>query len=228
MLRDLLVRIPQGDDIASVTLTVAPGNVVFVQGPSGSGKSLLLRTVAGFEPICTGGRAGTVTFAGCTQKQWGIPAWRTRVSYVSQSRPTITGTPRELFAAAAELAAQRPRARSPGLAFGDDAHLVDVVARLGLDPAVVLDQQWASLSGGEAHRALLAVHVAARPAVLLLDEPTAACDAVSAAAVEAVLRGCGAALLWVSHDPEQPGRMGGDVFQFPGPSPSGAEERQGQ
>ena len=78
-------------------------------GPSGSGKSLLLRTIAGFEPASKDRRPGTVTLAGRTPSEWGIPAWRARVSYVSQSRPTITGTPRELHTAAAGLAAQRAR-----------------------------------------------------------------------------------------------------------------------
>jgi hypothetical protein len=36
-LRDLLVRVPQGDDIARVTLTVAPGAVTFVQGQRSPG-----------------------------------------------------------------------------------------------------------------------------------------------------------------------------------------------
>jgi ABC-type iron transport system FetAB ATPase subunit len=65
--------------------------------------------IAGFEPASKDRRPGTVTLAGRTPSEWGIPAWRARVSYVSQSRPTITGTPRELHTAAAGLAAQRAR-----------------------------------------------------------------------------------------------------------------------
>jgi putative ABC transport system ATP-binding protein len=52
--------------------------------------------------------------------------------------------------------------------------------------------------------------------VLLLDEPTSALDADSARAVEGVLAGCGAALLWVTHDAAQPGRVGGRQLELPG------------
>lgn len=44
--------------------------------------------------------------------------------------------------------------------------------------------------------------------------------------VEAVLRGCGAALVWVSHDPQQPGRVGGRVLNLPLGNESGGWARQ--
>jgi ATPase subunit of ABC transporter with duplicated ATPase domains len=49
----------------------------------------------------------------------------------------------------------------------------------------------------------LAIAVALRPWVLLLDEPTSSLDSESARRVERVLKNCGAALIWVSHDPAQ-------------------------
>jgi ABC-type iron transport system FetAB ATPase subunit len=52
--------------------------------------------------------------------------------------------------------------------------------------------------------------------VLLLDEPTSACDPEAARAVEAALLGCGAALVWVTHDAAQPGRVGGRQLELPG------------
>ena len=50
--------------------------------------------------------------------------------------------------------------------------------------------------------------------MLLVDEPTAACDTTSAAAVETALKASGAALVWVSHDPEQPARVGGRILRI--------------
>jgi ABC-type phosphate transport system ATPase subunit len=73
-----------------------------------------------------------------------------------------------------------------------------------------------SPQGGQAQRVSLAVAVALRPAVLLLDEPTSALDPESSAKVESVLAGCGAALLWVTHDAAQPGRVGGRQLELPG------------
>ena len=75
----------------------------------------------------------------------------------------------------------------------------------------------------QAQRCALAVSATLRPRVLLLDEPTAALDAETVLLVEAFLKACGAALVWVSHDPAQPVRVGGRVVAFPpGSTPAAA------
>jgi ABC-type phosphate transport system ATPase subunit len=61
----------------------------------------------------------------------------------------------------------------------------------------------------------LALALALCPAVLLLDEPTSACDPASALKVEQVLRGSGAAIIWVTHDAQQAARVGGRAFELP-------------
>lgn len=90
-----------------------------------------------------------------------------------------------------------------------------VASEMGLDAAAVLNQKWASLSGGQAQRVSLAIAVALRPDVLLLDEPTSACDGRSAKLVERALKRSGAALLWVTHDDAQPARVGGRALALP-------------
>jgi len=62
---------------------------------------------------------------------------------------------------------------------------------------------------------VIAVAVALKPPILLLDEPTSALDPESAKLAEAVLKACGSACVWVSHDPAQPGRVGGRVLELP-------------
>ena len=69
--------------------------------------------------------------------------------------------------------------------------------------------------GGQAQRVVIAVAVALKPPVLLLDEPTSALDPDSAKLAEAVLKASGSACVWVSHDPLQPGRVGGRVLDLP-------------
>jgi len=136
----------------------------------------------------------------------GLPAWRARVAYVAQTPARLPGAPADTFAEARGYASQRERPH------GD---LGAAASALLLEPHV-LAQPWATLSGGQALRARLAVALALRPDALLVDEPTAACDAASAAAVEAALVASGAALVWVSHDPEQPARVGGRVLRIGG------------
>ncbi len=71
------------------------------------------------------------------------------------------------------------------------------------------------LQGGQAQRVALAIAVALCPTFLLLDEPTSACDPLSTRQVEEVLQECGAGLIWVTHDPEQPLRVGGRALELP-------------
>jgi ABC-type sulfate/molybdate transport systems ATPase subunit len=62
---------------------------------------------------------------------------------------------------------------------------------------------------------VIAIAVALRPPILLLDEPTSALDPESAKLAEAVFKASGSACVWVSHDPAQPGRVGGRVLDLP-------------
>lgn len=67
---------------------------------------------------------------------------------------------------------------------------------------------------GQAQRATLAIALAMAPPVLLLDEATSACDPESTLLVEQAVRKSGATVVWVSHDPSQPERVGGRIYSF--------------
>ena len=129
--------------------------------------------------------------------------------YISQARWAFPGTPRQTFASVRAYASQAGRPA---------ADLDAAAAAVGLEPEL-LDRQWGTLSGGQAQRCQLAVGSALRPRVLLLDEPTSALDASAVLLTEAHLRGCGAALVWVTHDDRQPGRVGGRVLKLGGGEP---------
>jgi len=87
--------------------------------------------------------------------------------------------------------------------------------RLGFTPEVA-DWPVTRLSSGEKQRLAVLRLLANRPEVLLLDEPTANLDPENSARVEKLILDyqaeSRAAVLWVTHDPDQPSRLGGRVY----------------
>ena len=193
-----------GDKIlwSNISFTLRRGETLFIRGPSGVGKTLLLRALACLDPIQT----GEISLEGKTPEQTSVPTWRARVTYVFQQRVAFKGTPSELYYTAQRFSAQRGRPRRD---------LPAIIHELGLEQAV-LNQPWTELSGGQAQRVQIAIAVALNPEILLLDEPTSSLDVDSARRVERVLKFSGAGLVWVSHDSQQPGRVGGKVLNLPG------------
>ncbi|GIL83096.1 hypothetical protein Vretimale_11389 [Volvox reticuliferus] len=200
--RNLRRDVADRNILANISFTLEPGEILFIRGPSGVGKSLLLRALACLDHP----QGGTLLLHGCPPAHVGYPAWRTAVSYVPQSRASsLKGTPAELYFQSQRFSAQRARPR------GD---LPALVHALGLEQ-LVLNQQWNELSGGQSQRVALAISLALGPQVLLLDEPSSACDLISTLRVERVLSSCGAALVWVTHDPQQLSRVGGRLLELP-------------
>ena len=213
--------------VRGVELALYTGEHLAVTGPSGCGKSTLLRCLAQLNPLS----AGTLELNGQPSGAISATSWRTRVCYVAQAGVgSLPGTPRELAHELAQLDAQRDRLRATGSGEDDawtaeDVHLepgahgaasgAQVVERrleghakqLGL-ATKLLSQSWSKLSGGEAQRIYLSLALALRPTVLLLDEPTSACDAEAALAVERlVAQSAAGAVVWVTHDPAQAERV---------------------
>jgi len=180
-----------GDVVAldDVSLDVAEGELLTVVGPSGSGKSTLLRLVAGLdEPD-----AGSVAVGG--RDLAGVPPAGRGVAMVFQGFalfPHLT---------VAENVGFGLRARGTPAA-ETRARVEAAAAALGL--GALLDRRPAALSGGERQRAALARALAARPRVLLLDEPLSNLDAPLRAQARAVLREVhaqtGATVVHVTHD----------------------------
>lgn len=183
---------------ADLRVDLGPGEVLVVRGPSGCGKTLLLRALAGLDPV-----DGTLTLGGVGPERMGWASWRRRLCYVAQETPTVGGSPAELLAAVRALRAQAETSRSV-----DPAALAEEWG-LGRD---TWEQPWSELSGGERQRAALAIAVSTEPNVLLLDEPTSALDPDATAAVEASLRG--RSMVWVTHSQEQAERLGGRVLEL--------------
>jgi len=180
--------------LAPVDLDVRAGELVFVSGPSGSGKSLLLRAVADLDP-----HEGEVWLDGEARSSMSPSRWRRRVGLL----------PAESFWWADSVGEHLP---ANGEDKGPDGGLSGVLGALGFEPAVLA---WAvsRLSTGERQRLALARMLAQRPQALLLDEATANLDPANRERVESVVQTYRAehdtAVIWVSHDPEQRERLGG-------------------
>jgi len=182
----LTIRDLSRPGLAPASFDVADGEAVAIVGPSGAGKTLLLRAIADLDP-----NRGEVALDGAARDGLSGPDWRRRVGYL-----------------AAEAGWWADRV---GDHFTDTAAATRWATELGLTEAA-LDWQVARLSTGEKQRLALARLLVNDPRVLLLDEPTSALDAASVGMAEAVLRGllaAGSSLVFTTHDPDQAARLAG-------------------
>jgi phosphate-transporting ATPase len=172
--------------LAPASFTLAAGECVAVRGPSGAGKTLLLRAIADLDP-----NQGQVVLDGRPREAMSGPEWRRRVGYL----PAEPGW----------------WADTVGEHFPDWPAALPLVSRLGL-PDEARDWPLTRPSTGERLRLALVRALMVDPSVLLLDEPTAALDAAAVAAVESLMGerlADGLAVLWVTHDEPQAGRVAG-------------------
>jgi osmoprotectant transport system ATP-binding protein len=192
-LRDVHVALAGRPILRGVNLSVAPDEFVAVVGASGSGKTTLLSCINRLhEP-----QQGTVLVRGVDVRQGPPEALRRSIGYVVQKSGLLphwrvgrnAGLVLELLARPAAERLERVR---------------EVLALVRLPPAEFEQRLPRELSGGQAQRVALARALAAKPNVLLLDEPFGALDPISRRqlrrSLASVLRGTGAATVLVTHD----------------------------
>jgi ATP-binding cassette subfamily B protein len=160
--------------LSGISLTIEPGETVALVGQTGAGKSTLVKLIARFYDV-TG---GAVLVDGIDVRDYDLASYRHRLGVVPQESYLFAGTVRDSIAYArpdASDAEVEAAARATG------AH--DMITRLagGYDHEVA--ERGRNLSAGQRQLIALARAQLADPAILLLDEATAALDLAAEAAV---------------------------------------------
>ncbi len=182
----LLGRFPA---LAGADLTVSAGEIVLLRGPNGAGKSTLLRVCAGLLPV-TQGEAFVLGHDLKTDRR----SVRPRVGLLGHSNALYDDL----------TVAENVRfwARTVG---GSDDEIAAALDRLGLAGRLA-DLSVGRLSAGQRRRTALAVLIARRPLLWLLDEPHAGLDAEGRDLVDGLVReavSAGATVLLASHEHER-------------------------
>lgn len=178
--------------LIDIDLTIAAGEFLAVTGPSGGGKTTLMKIILGLYPQSTGDILldGVALTAG----QW--RAWREHVGVVTQDDQLLSGTIKEnicFFDPEGDMARIREAAK---LAAID----MDIMA-MPQQYAMLVGDMGSALSAGQRQRVLLARALYRRPKILILDEGTANLDLANERSIGEVIRNLDITRVIVAHRP---------------------------
>jgi ATP-binding cassette, subfamily B, bacterial CvaB/MchF/RaxB len=183
----------EADVLQGVTLNIEPGESVAIVGPSGGGKTTLLKLMLGIHAP----QGGEVRVGGLPLAQLGLAQWRSMVGTVMQDDALLTGSVIDnisFFDASPDVEWVMECARL--------AAVHDEIEAMPMGYHTLIGDMGASLSGGQKQRLLLARALYKRPQVLLLDEATSALDIERERVLNQNIRKLNLTRVIVAHRPE--------------------------
>lgn len=198
---NISVRNPEGTAylLRSISVALAPGEILGLIGPSGAGKSTLARVAAGaLEPD-----GGEVRIDGASYADWDPESLARHIGYLPQDCCLLPGSVADNIARFSD-AGSAPREEV-------DREVVEAAMRAGAHEMILrmaggynaqLGANGQGLSGGQAQRIALARALYGDPKVLVLDEPSSSLDADGELALRNAMdaaRARGTAILIVAH-----------------------------
>lgn len=194
-LRDVFYRYAPSDPLVleGVNLAVEPGEHVAITGPSGGGKSTLVKLLLGLvEPD-----SGEVLVDGLPLARFGYKSFHDQVAAVLQEDSLFAGTLADniaLFDEAVDM--ERVVASAVAASIHDD------IARMPMQYETLVGDMGSTLSGGQKQRVLLARALYRQPKILVMDEGTAHLDAAHEQAVNAAIGAMGITRIIIAHRKE--------------------------
>jgi ATP-binding cassette, subfamily B, bacterial CvaB/MchF/RaxB len=183
----------EADVLQGLSLAIEPGESVAIVGPSGGGKTTLLKLMLGIHAP----QNGEVRVGGLPLAQLGLAQWRAMVGTVMQDDALLTGSVIDnisFFDASPDVEWVMECARL--------AAVHDEIEAMPMGYHTLIGDMGASLSGGQKQRLLLARALYKRPQVLLLDEATSALDVERERVVNQNIRKLNLTRVIVAHRPE--------------------------
>jgi PrtD family type I secretion system ABC transporter len=181
--------------VQDVSFTLTAGHGLGVIGPSGSGKSSLIRALVGvWQPF-----RGKVRLDGAALDQWSSDLLGRHIGYLPQDVELFTGT------VAQNICRFDPEAKSDDIiAAAKEAGVHDMIIKMRDGYNTQVGEQGAALSAGQAQRVALARAVYGDPFLIVLDEPNSNLDTEGDEALTRAVRGArerGAIVVVVAHRP---------------------------
>lgn len=193
-LRDVSFRYSprERDIVKELSLEIRPGEFVVILGPSGGGKSTLLKLVVGlFEPS-----KGEVLIDGLSIEAIGLDVLRPQLGVVMQEDRLLAGTIAENIALFDErIDMDRVRACAKAAVVDDE------IMRFPMQFNSLVGDMGTSLSSGQKQRVLIARALYRRPRILVMDEGTAHLDPARDGQIQAMLKDMTITRLVVAHNP---------------------------